>query len=741
MSSQLDDGALRAEAPASRRSGRRKEVALCIAVFLASLGFLYWRYSGFFAFDSPTFMPPKWDFLGFNWPVQQRIDVGLSQSLPDWDHGFGGGRSLLKDPQSMYWHPVPLLAAALGENARELYLVSQSLWLMVLASFMTGIFALARKSGAKVHGAVIAAATSVLFTESVATRYEIGQLNFLAGVAILPWGILAALHRPLKPNPLYPIALFCGISWMILAGPTRPTLLVAMLFGILVLYNATGPGAVHYRRRLIGSWGFAVIAALALFSPLLLANLAGVLESGRWQLGEPLGAVYSRFLMEPAAILRRLVVPFDTKPPYVEGTLYLGSALIYCSIVAAHSLTRRALILCTGLVLFCLVYAMGDETLAWPILLSHLSLLSPSSLPSRVLMLVPALLVLAPLLIVPPASKRPLGIGSLVALAFFVGGLTLAAAWADPMRAFVPLGYMIAVVAVIVLLTLGRIPKGAATTLVGLLVLFDIWGEAARTLQHRYPEGVTEPWRQISVLRVDLARLEAEVAGQPTRRSNPRQLGFGWNALIPMRILQYSDGLVLPRYDRTIRLPEHLAPIQYLGGGHHYAYVYNRFRPMPDTSSLLAELHATPFDSDELLLESADLPGSMGGWRLGSDSREALEDGDIRIGPDWVEADFQSTRSFSFLFLSMYYDAGWRAFVDGLEVDLLPAFHAFSAIPIEGAGQHHVRLEYHASFRSAACRIRAFGLAWLVLGAGFFIWKSRLISGQVLHRGPFGRRW
>jgi len=698
-------------------------------VLVLSLAFLVLRYSLFLDVESPHFTSPQWDFQHLFWLLQVRVDVALAGGLPHWDHGLGGGHVLLENPQSLAWHPASLAVAALSDSSEALYLNGQRAALLHLAVFMTGIFALAGRLGATWPCAAALALASVLFTESPATRYELGQMNSLAGAAALPWLLMLALSRPVQPRLLHPAGVALATTWLVLCGPHPQNLAIAAVAGFALIYNVTGDGAARYRARLLAYWAYGIVAALALFAPVWIANLQGVLASARWHLGEPLGATYDRALMEPSGILRRLLVPFAEEPVYVEGTLYLGLVLTYCSTIALFAVHRRTALFALGYVALLLLYSMGDETPAHSILLRNIPLLAPSGLPARFLMFIPPLVLLSPIALSTDPSRPLPSTGQLLVVAAAIATAGIAANSTTPLRVAVPFALLMSATAIAICAARGILSRSVAASLLALLVLTEVSIEGARTFAHRYPPREENDFARSDILEHDLELAQVAVRGSPGSRSTHRSLSFGWNPVIPLRHLQYAKGTPTPDYDRTFQPPAWLAPIQN-EGPHSFAYVYYRsFSPSND-ADLLASLHRRPFDPDLLLLE----PSTAGSVVSAPQTRVAVEPARVWIGEDEILLSCKTTRTGAFLFLSTSWNPGWSAAVDGNQVPLIPAFHIFMTLPLGEAGAHEVRLWYEPRYRAAVRAVQGFGMLW-VAGGSWWYWRYSRRPGALIRPG------
>lgn len=147
------------------------------------------------------------------------------------------------------------------------------------------------------------------------------------------------------------------------------------------------------------------------------------------------------------------------------------------------------------------------------------------------------------------------------------------------------------------------------------------------------------------------------------------------------------------------------------------AYVVWRARIIPDSQELLSELMSSAFDPGrEVLLES----GPQGANNKPPTGHPGADIRSLHYGPNRVKIGI-SLEQDGYLVLSDTFYPGWRAYVDGREVEILKANYAFKAVSLE-AGSHVVLFEYRPlSFRAGLIISLA---AWSAIAAGLAIWRK-----------------
>jgi hypothetical protein len=117
----------------------------------------------------------------------------------------------------------------------------------------------------------------------------------------------------------------------------------------------------------------------------------------------------------------------------------------------------------------------------------------------------------------------------------------------------------------------------------------------------------------------------------------------------------------------------------------------------------LRHLADKTFDPRREVLLGAELRDRLEGVRFG-----AVRVGDVRWRHGALEADVQVPER-GLLVLSQVFDRGWRAWADGVRVDVWRANHAFQAVDVP-AGATHVRMAYRPVWFELAAALTCLGL-------------------------------
>ena len=97
-----------------------------------------------------------------------------------------------------------------------------------------------------------------------------------------------------------------------------------------------------------------------------------------------------------------------------------------------------------------------------------------------------------------------------------------------------------------------------------------------------------------------------------------------------------------------------------------------------------------------------------------------------RFSDNHVSGTVSSRQPASMLYVSIPYNDGWRAYVDGEEIPAQKINRAFTGIPVKGVGEHKVELRYRpVGFQFGVIA----GFAGLVFCAGIVLWQMRSKRG------------
>lgn len=151
------------------------------------------------------------------------------------------------------------------------------------------------------------------------------------------------------------------------------------------------------------------------------------------------------------------------------------------------------------------------------------------------------------------------------------------------------------------------------------------------------------------------------------------------------------------------------------------AFVVGRVEVVRDPEALLQQLRTV--DARRVAYVEEEIPG----WSVRADeapgtSRAVI----VEYAPERVVVDTDSVCA-GLLVLTDQYDAGWRAFVDGVAAPLYRTDFLFRGVPVP-AGSHRVTFEYRSASLWVGAAGSGLGLL-VVLAAGYGWWRRRPAAG------------
>ncbi|WP_134089475.1 YfhO family protein [Olivibacter sp. XZL3] len=114
--------------------------------------------------------------------------------------------------------------------------------------------------------------------------------------------------------------------------------------------------------------------------------------------------------------------------------------------------------------------------------------------------------------------------------------------------------------------------------------------------------------------------------------------------------------------------------------------------------------------------------------RLGSPRNASIELTDYR--PDHLVYEYTAPNDVMAVFSEIWYDKGWKAFVDGQEIPILRADYVLRAAQLPG-GNHKVEFKFEPQSYYMGENISLIASIILVLGLGLAIWKERKEGSKV----------
>jgi hypothetical protein len=409
--------------------------------------------------------------------------ASISRSLaagawPLWDPFIGFGQPLLADPGAQVAYPATWLALVLPVSAGYTAFVVVHLLLTAV-----GAARLARAVGA---GRTGAGAAALLWTLSGPLQSSVNLWHHFAGVAWMPWVLLAVDRAARRPGLGAAARLAAALAIQILAGSADAcamTLLLGAAWAALRL--AARPPRGRRPAAALGALAGALAVAVGLTAVVWWPAADVLSRSPRRDLPEDVRTAWS---VPPAGLLR-LVAPLDparvpvqpgtwerlyggSRPPLLPS-LYLGPVLLVASLAGLgwkRARRRAGLLLAGGTA--ALAVAMGPHGPVYPALVALVPLLRIFRYPSKATLVAALLLSLAAGLGV-AAIRR--GAGRAVLAGLLLAGAALAALVAPRWGADVPVpSVTLAAAAALALALGGRVRRGLAAVFLAVLAVADL---------------------------------------------------------------------------------------------------------------------------------------------------------------------------------------------------------------------------------------------------------------------------
>ena len=721
------------------------ELAAIGALGLATIGF-FWR-----LILGQVWMPAGGgDLAGFLYPTYSFAASWWRQGvIPLWNPHLFAGQPFVGDIQSGIFYPLNLLTFLIANP-----LTYRDLELLAVLHFMiagVGMYALLRWGIRLSRAACLAGALAFEFSDLFITHF--GNLNLIASAAWLPL-IFLFLVRALDSRSLKAAAVggfFLAVSF--LAGSIQPFLFILIAIGLYVVYRA-----IEARRdavRVFGTLGLVLLVGLGLSALVLLPGIEMARASVRSSFSYEDAAQYSL----PPVELVGLLVPgfFGRGPDAAWGPWprvevgYLGVMPLVLAILALFLKRDSRTLFFGALALIGLLLALGGFGILQGWLYAFVPGFGQLRAPARFIYLLDfGLAVLAaigfdslvrPLVEAQQQTLRVLvryfGWSSfLVALAG--GGLALAililGQGQDPAlfqriaNAANSLFFFILLLACTVALLFVRsrnilsIPVWSALALV--LIGFDLFSLGAYvdiglgdpTAAYRRQDVIAFLKSAGGIFRIDsrtdvegtwMADTAALSGLYDVNGDNPLVLSdFNnyWESLGSREARGYdflNIQYVIAR--RSTPLP---AKFKRVFDGQAGISVYENTDALPHAWIS----HSSQVQSSALIL---DPPAA------GTPAEKAQI---VGYGPNEIDLQIDAARP-GYLELSEVYYPGWRAFIDGQEVEVQRANSLFRAIPVP-FGPHDVRFIYDPLSFKLGAGISGLTLLGLIAGVAW-AWRKK----------------
>jgi hypothetical protein len=311
------------------------------------------------------------DVSGLFWGLLESFRRCLALGSPPlWNPWMGFGQPLFANPSAQVLYPWTWLVLLIRP---ELYYSVYAIAHYLLA--LGGVYALARLYRLGAAAAFVAAAVWAL---SGPLLSYVSLWHHFAGVAWMPWVLLAAEHHARRPGARRAIAWAAVASLQVLAGSLDAVLMTVALEALVLAGHADWSRPLAGQNaRLLGASALAALVTAGLTSPLWVPALEVVRGSVRETMNEGTRTFWS---LRPVHFAQWLVPLFpddlplrdsvrqylsDGREPFLDS-LYLGLAALPLALSAFLGPRRRAALGLLLVLAATAAVALGRNGVAYP---------------------------------------------------------------------------------------------------------------------------------------------------------------------------------------------------------------------------------------------------------------------------------------------------------------------------------------------------------------------------------------
>jgi hypothetical protein len=311
------------------------------------------------------------DIAALQWGLAASFARSVAAGSPPlWNPWMGFGQPMLANPAAQVAYPPTWAGLLLApERWYSVYAAGH----LLLAS--VGLFSLARLLRLSTAGAALAAAA---WTASGPLLSYVSLWHHFAGVAWLPWVLVAAERCALRPSVRRALAWAAVAAVQVLAGSLDAVVMTAGLEVLLLARHVRWRGPGHLvRRRLLGATALAAGLTVGLTAIQWVPTVGLVAGSVRPQLEEGTRGFWS---LRPLGLTQWLVPLFPQDLPLTAevrqylyqgrepflGSHYLGLAAFTVALAAFRGPRRRAALALALVVLASAALVLGRHGLVYP---------------------------------------------------------------------------------------------------------------------------------------------------------------------------------------------------------------------------------------------------------------------------------------------------------------------------------------------------------------------------------------
>ncbi|NDJ79264.1 MAG: hypothetical protein GYB65_23685 [Chloroflexi bacterium] len=494
-------------------------LAIGLAVFLLAVGL---------GSDQLPF-PPEADYsdaVTSHWPnaLFLRRAVLEDHAFPLWRPLIMSGQPFAANPLNKVWYP-PQWLALVFPPALHLNLLT---WLhLVIAG--AGAWTWGRSTGLQPWPAALAG-VGYAFAPRLVAAVGVGHLDLVYAAAWVPW-LLWAVYRVVQPSPGRYVALWLGLfGALCFLADVRLSTYAFVVAAVYLLWRWRETPALYSRtgqRQLGYATGSAVLLAVGLTAPQWVGLLLVWPDLSRVDISLADAALHS---LEPGQWIGLLIGDHGGSG---ETLVYGGVSTLVLAIVALL-LRPRAFTVWIGVLVFLMVYALGDNFILWTALNRLIPPLRWWRVPPRVWLVAALILPYlaawgAQLLAERPPDERRAARLSVVALTG--GGLVCSISSlvllvpALELTAVLGTFALPAVALVLALAIFGRLPTQTITILFALVVALDVVWIDLSLVDGQHQREWLDPYEELA----EYLRDEGAVRVYSPSYSLPQQAAAYWD--------------------------------------------------------------------------------------------------------------------------------------------------------------------------------------------------------------------
>ncbi|MGK9126914.1 YfhO family protein [Olivibacter sp. SA151] len=310
--------------------------------------------------------------------------------------------------------------------------------------------------------------------------------------------------------------------------------------------------------------------------------------------------------------------------------------------------------------------------------------------------------------------------------------------------AFRSLLFVLLTAGVVWLLAKNKLNAKAATIAVGVLILVDLWGVDNRYLnrdsfveKERLEQSFFKPREVDNLILMDKDKeyRVLDLTVEPFNNASPSYFYKNVGGYHAAKLMRYQEllerqfsksinedvlDMLNTRYVITNNREGTSQSIQRRDKAAGNAWFVDRVTFVKSNEEEMNAIDS--FDPKKEAFIHQEFKGKIDEKRLGRPTNASIALTDYR--PDHLVYEYTAPNDVMAVFSEIWYDKGWKAFVDGQEIPILRADYVLRAAQLPG-GNHKVEFKFEPQSYYMGENISLIASIILVLGLAFAIWKDR----------------